>query len=545
MASDPDSWLGRTLAGRYTLLGRIGSGGMSTVYEATDDQLGRKVAVKLFPAGEARDDSRRRAEVDVLARLNHPNLVTMYDAHLASGDSAVPSFLVMELVTGPDLRATLDHGPLRGDVAAQIASDIAGGLAAMHAQGIVHRDLKPANILLAPTGLPAPTHRAKLADFGIAHLVGADRMTTVGTVIGTASYLSPEQATGAAPGPAADVYALGLVILEGLTGRREYPGTIVESMSARASRDPVISDAIPAGWVTLLTQMTARSPDARPSALDVAVTAQRLAPELEAWGGFPSGAAADGPTQPHGAPTVALPGAAAAATPSPHDAPTVALPGVAAASRADAPTVALHGVAAAAALSADAPTVAPPGVAAGASQTAATRVDSVRAAAAPPPTEPRRRGRRLALLAVAAAVLVAATWIGGTLLTAAPSADPGLPASTTPAVDTAPATSPGDDDGTTDDDSGTDTGETVTETDPTAPAPAGDPAPGATTTPAPTAPAPTPAAPAPAPSSAAPAPTPSDDPGNNGNGNGNAGSGTGNGNGNNGNGNGNGGPGKG
>ncbi|PPF75381.1 serine/threonine protein kinase, partial [Subtercola sp. Z020] len=289
MASD-DSWLGRTLAGRYSLLRRIGSGGMSTVYAATDEQLGRNVAVKLFPAGEARDDSRRRAEVDVLARLNHPNLVTMYDAHLASGDSSVPSFLVMELVAGPDLRSTLDHGPLLGGVAARVAADIAGGLAAMHAQGIVHRDLKPANILLAPTGLPSPTHRAKLADFGIAHLVGADRMTTVGTVIGTASYLSPEQATGAAPGPASDIYALGLVVLEGLTGRREYPGTIVESMSARASRDPVISDALPAGWVALLTEMTARDPDARPSALDVAARAQHLAPELEAWGGFAAGA---------------------------------------------------------------------------------------------------------------------------------------------------------------------------------------------------------------------------------------------------------------
>src|SRR3978361_1855656 len=194
METAGSSWIGEVLAGRYRVVSRIGSGGMSTVYEAEDLQLNRSVALKLFNPGEARDDARRRSEVDVLARLNHPNLVTMYDAHLASGDESTPSFLVMELVTGPDLRSTLDHGPLRGPVAAQIAADIAEGLAAMHALGIVHRDLKPANILLAPTGLPAPTHRAKLADFGIAHLIGADRMTTAGTIVGTASYLSPEQA---------------------------------------------------------------------------------------------------------------------------------------------------------------------------------------------------------------------------------------------------------------------------------------------------------------------------------------------------------------
>ncbi|TIH40106.1 serine/threonine-protein kinase [Subtercola vilae] len=285
MESDENVWVGRVLAGRYTVTSRIGSGGMSTVYQASDQQLGRSVAVKLFNPGEARDDSRRRSEVDVLARLNHPNLVTMHDAHLASGDETTPSFLVMELVNGPDLRSTLDHGPLRGMVAAQIASDIAEGLAAMHALGIVHRDLKPANILLAPTGLPSPTHRAKLADFGIAHLIGADRMTTVGTVIGTAAYLSPEQASGADPGPEADVYALGLVILEGLTGHREYPGTIVESMGARATRDPRVDGSLPASWVSLITQMTARDPAARPSALDVAIRARDISADLAGWEG--------------------------------------------------------------------------------------------------------------------------------------------------------------------------------------------------------------------------------------------------------------------
>ncbi|QWT22663.1 serine/threonine protein kinase [Subtercola sp. PAMC28395] len=291
MSDAETGWTGKTLAGRYTLVRRIGAGGFSTVYEALDTQLGRKVAVKLFNPGEARDDSRRRGEVDVLARLNHPNLVTMYDAHLATGDSTLPSFLVMELVEGLDLRSALDRGPLAGplsgpysgELVAQLSSDVAEGLSAMHALGIVHRDLKPANILLAPTGLPTPTHRAKLADFGIAYLVGADRMTTVGTVVGTAAYLSPEQAAGATPGPETDVYALGLVILECLTGRREYPGTVVEALSARAFRDPVVGEGIPASWISLLTQMTARDPDARPSALDVAVRARGIAADLAGW----------------------------------------------------------------------------------------------------------------------------------------------------------------------------------------------------------------------------------------------------------------------
>ncbi|GGF22851.1 protein kinase domain-containing protein [Subtercola lobariae] len=287
MAPDNSGVVGQSLAHRYTVTARIGSGGMSTVYEALDTQLGRRVAIKIFNPGEARDDDRRRGEVDVLARLNHPNLVTMYDAHLTSGDTATPSFVVMELVNGPDLRSTLDHGPLRGSIAAQVAADIAQALAAMHAQGIVHRDLKPANILLAPTGLPSPRYRAKLTDFGIAHLVGTDRMTTVGTIIGTASYLSPEQAEGAPPGPAADVYALGLVILESLTGHREYPGTVVEALSARASRDPVVSDELPIRWASLITHMTARSPESRPSALEVAERSREITADLAAWDGSP------------------------------------------------------------------------------------------------------------------------------------------------------------------------------------------------------------------------------------------------------------------
>ncbi|MET4782932.1 serine/threonine-protein kinase [Glaciihabitans sp. UYNi722] len=281
---DPDDpWIGQLLSDRYRVTSIIGRGGMATVYRSDDIRLHRQVAVKLFAAGAANDDARRHGEVDVLARLNHPNLVTLHDAHLAGAESVMPSYLVMELVDGPDLRSTLAQGPLRGHVSALIASDIAEALVAVHAIGVVHRDLKPANILLVPTGLPTPTHRAKLADFGIAHLVGADRMTTIGTVVGTASYLSPEQASGAEPGPEADIYALGLVVLECLTGERAYPGTIVEAMSARIDHDPSIPATIPDAWTALLSQMTARDPALRPTAMEVAVRTREIGNRLDEW----------------------------------------------------------------------------------------------------------------------------------------------------------------------------------------------------------------------------------------------------------------------
>ncbi|CAN5298520.1 hypothetical protein BH09ACT6_BH09ACT6_27340 [soil metagenome] len=392
MAPEDSGWVGKTLADRYIVTARIGTGGMSTVYEALDVQLGRKVAVKLFSPGEARDDTRRRSEVDVLARLNHPNLVTMYDAHLASGDSTVPSFLVMELVNGPDLRSALDHGSLPGAVVAQITTDIAEGLAAMHVLGIVHRDLKPANILLVPTGLPSPTHRAKLADFGIAHLVGADRMTTAGTVIGTAAYLSPEQAAGAHPGPESDIYALGLVVLEGLTGRREYPGTVVEALSARASRDPAVPNGLPANWISLVTQMTARDPDARPSALDVAVRARHIAPELASWQGTTVDVGEDSPTVAMATPTRVMPDAATAlqtarSAPSRTPSSPIAQP-----------------------------------------DATETVVSETATATATAPDRPKRK-KKVALAIAGAALVVGAIWAGGALVPSSSSSTPAGPLS--------------------------------------------------------------------------------------------------------------------
>lgn len=304
---------------RYELRDPLGRGGMGTVYRAYDRQLGRFVAVKVFAAGEAGDDARRRAEATALARLSHPNLVALHDAHLSAEGDPTPSFLVMELVDGEDLRSRLDRGPLPGAEAAAVAGGIAEALVVVHAAGMVHRDLKPANILLAEQGVPGAMPHAKLADFGIAHLIGSERLTTVGTVIGTAGYLSPEQAGGGEPGPAADVYALGLVVLEALTGRREYPGTPLEAVSARAARDPRIPASLPDDWRGLLGAMTARDAGLRPTALETAVMARELAPQVAGW----SPTDDDEPTgQGLTGPTVAMPaagivgGAPVAAAPS-------------------------------------------------------------------------------------------------------------------------------------------------------------------------------------------------------------------------------------
>jgi hypothetical protein len=256
---------------------------MAAVWRAQDLQLDRAVAVKVFPAGEAGDSARREAEAQTLARLNHPNLVTLLDAHLAAPGTDEPSYIVMELVEGPSLRDELDRGPLPAEEVAVLAAEMAEALVTVHAAGIVHRDLKPANILLTLTGLPSQPYRGKLADFGIAHLVGSDRITTDGVVVGTAAYLSPEQARGDEPGPASDIYALGLIMIECLTGERPFGGTAAESVGARLLRDPTIPEGLPDDWAALIREMTARDAAARPDAVAVAIRAREATRDLVGW----------------------------------------------------------------------------------------------------------------------------------------------------------------------------------------------------------------------------------------------------------------------
>lgn len=272
---------GELLDGRYRLERPIGAGGMATVHLATDEVLGRKVAVKLFRSGttDATDGARTASETRLLASLNHPALVTLFDARVVAGDG---SYLVMEHVDGPTLSQRIARSPLPSSEVAAMAVDLAEALHTVHAARVVHRDIKPSNVLLRPTILPHQEYRAKLADFGIAYLIDSTRMTAPGSLMGTVAYLSPELVRGADPAPPADVYALGLVLLEALTGRRAYPQTTThESLMARLNASPTIPGELGYQWKSLLTAMTAADPAQRPTALDVATTVRAMDPVLD------------------------------------------------------------------------------------------------------------------------------------------------------------------------------------------------------------------------------------------------------------------------
>ena len=262
---------GTILGERYRVGQVIGDGGMGSVYRGTDVVLGREVALKVFRADVTDPDELRRqqAEARMLAGLNHPGLVTLFDTGtLLSGGREVP-FLVMELVSGVDLRGHLASGPLPGAEVARLGAELAGALQYIHHRGVVHRDIKPANILLTRYTADSPL-RPKLADFGIARMLDGARVTATNMVPGTAAYLSPEQASGEQVGPPADIYALGLVLLEALTGKVAFPGPPLEAAVARLSRDPDIPASLGPSWVPLLAAMTARDPRARPEASAVA-----------------------------------------------------------------------------------------------------------------------------------------------------------------------------------------------------------------------------------------------------------------------------------
>jgi len=271
----PDRSTPTRFADRYLLGERIGYGGAAEVYRGWDEKLERAVAIKLFRIDVPGLDEERRhqAEMRILARLNHPGLVAIYDAGVQECPPE-PSrrYLVMELVDGPSLASRLAAGVLRGPDTAQLAVRLAGALAYVHEQGIIHRDVKPANVLLDQRS-PA---LAKLTDFGIARSATDARLTGAGLTIGTAQYLSPEQALGGEVGPASDVYSLGLLLAECRSGRPAFTGTPIESALARLHRDPPIGEE--AGELApLLVAMTAREARDRPTAAEVALRAAELA----------------------------------------------------------------------------------------------------------------------------------------------------------------------------------------------------------------------------------------------------------------------------
>ncbi|MGK3956180.1 serine/threonine-protein kinase [Arthrobacter sp. R4] len=271
VAESPSSIRTEVVGGRYRLGDVIGRGGMSSVYCARDENLGRDVALKLFApqAPDADELKRQEAEIRLLATLNHPSLVTLFDAGI---DTRIPDeprpFLTMELVEGQDLRSRIRHSPVPLDELAVIGAGIADALAYVHGLGIIHRDIKPGNILLVQTR-PGEPLRAKVTDFGIARIADSTRLTATGAMVGTAAYLSPEQAMGSPLSPATDVYSLGLVLLECVKQTMEYPGSAVESAVARLHRPPGIPEDLPAEWTDLIRSMTAIEPLDRPTAADI------------------------------------------------------------------------------------------------------------------------------------------------------------------------------------------------------------------------------------------------------------------------------------
>jgi eukaryotic-like serine/threonine-protein kinase len=234
-----------SVLGRYRILAKLGEGGMGEVYRARDERLDRDVAVKVLPQAVAADAerlSRFEREVKVLARLEHPNILTIHDFGVEAGSAARAgrpiAFAVTELLVGQTLRERLGEGPLSPRRAVEIAAAVADGLVAAHDQGIVHRDIKPENLFLTAAG------RVKILDFGIAKLAQSDPgdrstiltravSTGAGVIVGTVGYMAPEQLRGLPVDHRADIFAFGCVLYEMLSGRQAFRrDTPADTMSA-------------------------------------------------------------------------------------------------------------------------------------------------------------------------------------------------------------------------------------------------------------------------------------------------------------------------
>lgn len=221
----------RVLAGRYRIEAAVGEGGMAKVFRAQDDVLGRTVAVKVLAPEFARDGQfvqRFRREAQSAAALNHPNVVSVFD----TGSDGPVHYIVMEFVEGRTLRDVLaGDGRLHPRRAAEIAESMCRALAGAHQQGLVHRDVKPGNVMLTPSG------EVKVMDFGIARVTTGEALTQTATVLGTASYFSPEQAKGEPVDARSDVYSAGCVLYEMLTGQPPFSGDSPVSIAYKHVRE--------------------------------------------------------------------------------------------------------------------------------------------------------------------------------------------------------------------------------------------------------------------------------------------------------------------
>jgi beta-lactam-binding protein with PASTA domain/predicted Ser/Thr protein kinase len=252
----------RVLAGRYELQAVLGQGGMARVFRGTDRVLNRTVAIKVLSPQFADDDqfvARFRREAQAAAGLNHPNIVSVYD----TGSQGDVHFIVMEYVEGRTLRDLIrQEGPLLPERAAEITEAVARGLAAAHEAGLVHRDVKPGNIMITRDG------EVKVMDFGIARTTSGDTLTQTAAILGTASYLSPEQAQGESVDARSDIYSVGCVLYEMLTGRPPFTGDSPVSIAYKhVGENPIppsrINTDIPSGLEAVVMKCMAKNPENR------------------------------------------------------------------------------------------------------------------------------------------------------------------------------------------------------------------------------------------------------------------------------------------
>src|SRR5262245_18631696 len=270
----PDRAAERLIADRYALAVPIGQGGMGVVWRARDTLLGREVAIKevrLPPTIPDRERSSMRArvlrEARAAARLNHPGAVTLYDVINEQGHA----FIVMELINAPTLsQVVAKEGPLNPSRAALIGAQVAAALAAAHQAGIVHRDVKPANVMVQGDG-------ARLTDFGIARVKGDPKLTSTGLIVGSPAYMAPEQASGAAAGPEADLWGLGATLYYAVEGRPPFERDGQISVLTAVVNDPPRTPERAGELGPIIATLLSKDPTYRPTASDLHAQLERLA----------------------------------------------------------------------------------------------------------------------------------------------------------------------------------------------------------------------------------------------------------------------------
>ncbi len=261
--------VGSLVLNRFLIERRIGSGGFGVVYEAWDGRLERPVAVKAI---EQRGEAGRRVlrEAQAAARLNHPGIVTLYELGEEDGNA----LLVTELVEGSTLARLSHNGELSDREIGEIGADLCEALDHAHSRGVVHRDIKPQNVQVIADSEP----RAKLMDFGVAHLAGDSPLTAAGDVVGTLAYMAPEQAEGRAAGPEADVYSLALTLYECWSGenphRRATPAATARAIGGRARRLRRLRPDLPRELTETIDACLSPRPNHRPSLEELGTTVE-------------------------------------------------------------------------------------------------------------------------------------------------------------------------------------------------------------------------------------------------------------------------------